>query len=303
MNDPLVSVVIPTYNRRDIVGRAIDSALAQSYRNLEVIVVDDGSTDGTEAALHDLYGERIRVVRQENRGVSAARNHGMRLARGDFIALLDSDDQWHTDKIGKQVDFLAGHPGIGMVMTDVRRVEPDGSEIDVFRRRDVLPVDGDVLRHVVMNPALVPASILLRREVVDRVGGFDESLRTAEDIDFHLRVAAAFGIGVIQESLTVAERGGAGLSGETSSDSDYVGVMERFVARAGAHLPARIRRQALFSTYTRNAVSAFKSRRLGAGTRFWGKALLRVRSVRELMGVASILPLAARASAVRLLRT
>lgn len=299
---PLVSTIIPTFNRRDVVRRAIASALAQTYSNQEIIVVDDGSTDDTKTVLEAEYGDRIRYVHQANSGVSAARNKGMRLAQGDFIALLDSDDQWCVDKIQKQVTFLLSHPDFGMAVTDVRRVNPDGCEIDIFRRREVQPVDGDVLEYVVLNPSLVPASILIRREVVDRLGGFDESLRTAEDIEFHLRIAERYRIGVIEEPLTIAERGGVGLSGEASSDTDYVRVVEVFLNRMRRRLSSAKRRKALFTTYTRNSISAFRSRRLRGGVGFWIRALANVSSLHDFVELGKTLPLGMRACAVQLRR-
>lgn len=248
-----VSAIIPTYNRRELVQRAIDCALAQTRQVDEIIVVDDGSTDGTADALAARYGNRIHYVRQANAGVSAARNHGMALATGRFIALLDSDDLWMPEKTARQVAFLEAHPDFGMVLCDVRRVEADGTPIDVFRRRDVLPVDGWVLGDLLANPALAPASAIFLREVVEDVGGFDESLRTAEDIDFHLRVARRWRIGVVEEVLVEAIRGHDGLSAGSSTYDDYVRVVEHAVAGCEDVVPAEVRHRALAATYVRNA--------------------------------------------------
>jgi len=259
--EPLVSTIVPTFNRRELVCRALDSALSQTYANQEVIVVDDGSTDGTGEYLRERYGEKLSYVYQPNGGVSSARNHGMRLAHGEMIALLDSDDEWEPTKLSRQVEFLIAHPDFGMVLTDVERVDDNGHTIDVFRRRDVIHQDGDVMLDVLQNPALVPASAMFRREVLDRVGGFDTALRTAEDVDFHLRVSAVYKIGVIDECLTIASRGMKGLSSEAVSNMDYVRVVEKFVKEHGDRIPRTVRRMALFSTYERNARSLFLSGR------------------------------------------
>src|SRR4051812_39304412 len=117
-----VSVIIPTYNRRELVCRAIDSVLAQSRPVAEIVVVDDGSTDGTIDALDARYGAKLRCVSQANAGVAAARNHGLRLAQGRFIAFLDSDDEWEEDKTRAQRQWLDDHPDFGMVLCDVMRV-------------------------------------------------------------------------------------------------------------------------------------------------------------------------------------
>lgn len=233
--------------------RAIDTVLAQTRVVDEIIVVDDGSTDGTGEHLAARYGDRIRYVWQANAGVSAARNHGMRLARGRYLALLDSDDEWLPEKTARQVAWLEAHPDAGMVLCDVERVDSEGRLIDVFRRREVIREDGRVLRWVIHNPALAPASAILRREVFEDVGGFDESLRTAEDIDFHLRIAQRWPIGVVEQSLVRAMRGHDGLSAEASTYDDYVRVVERAVRAARGEVADEELDRALAGTYARNA--------------------------------------------------
>ncbi|MET0755451.1 MAG: glycosyltransferase family A protein [Pseudoxanthomonas sp.] len=248
-----VSAIIPTYNRRELVVRAIDSVLSQTWGVDEIVVVDDGSTDGTEAHLRQRYGDRIRYVWQANAGVSAARNHGMSIAQGRYFALLDSDDEWLPEKTARQIEWMEAHPDYGMVLCDVERVDGEHRLIDVFRRRDTIPEDGWVLPWIIYNPALAPASAMLRREVVDDVGGFDTTLRTAEDIDFHLRVAQRWRIGVVEASLVRAMRGHDGLSAEASTYDDYVRVVERAVENARGVVEEQELNRALASTYARNA--------------------------------------------------
>ncbi|CAN4278633.1 glycosyltransferase [Pseudoxanthomonas sp. LjRoot125] len=248
-----VSVIIPTYNRRDLLPRALDSVLAQTLAVDEIIVIDDGSTDGTDDMLRARYGDRVRYVWQPNAGVSAARNHGLQLAQGRYLALLDSDDLWLPAKTGLQVAFLDAHPDFGMVVCDVERVDSEYRHIDVFRRRDTLREDGWVLRWVLHNPALAPASVLMRREVVEQLGGFDEGLRTAEDLEFHLRVARHWKIGVVEQALVRAMRGHDGLSAADSTYDDYVRVMEAAVAGARGTVDDRELDEALAGTYARNA--------------------------------------------------
>jgi len=233
--------------------RAIDTALAQTRRIDEIVVVDDGSSDGTGDALRARYGERIRYAWQANAGVSAARNHGMRIARGRYFALLDSDDEWLPEKTERQLALLEARPDLGMVLCDVQRVDASGAPIDVLRRRDTIHEDGPALRWVIHNPALAPASAILRREVFDDIGGFDESLRTAEDIDFHLRVARRWPIGVVEAPLVRAMRGHDGLSAESSTYDDYVRVVERAIGDARGLVDDGELDRALASTYARNA--------------------------------------------------
>lgn len=250
---PETSVIIPTWNRRDLLVRAVESVLAQTRPVEEIIVVDDGSTDGTAAHLAERYGERILCVRQDNAGVSAARNRGLRLARGRYIALLDSDDEWLPEKTARQVEYLEAHPDIGMVVCNVLRVDRHGALIDVFDRRRQIPADGPALQWVLQDPALAPLSVLMRREVYDTVGDFDEDLRTAEDLDFHLRVAARWPIGVVAEPLARALRGHDGLSALESTEDDYVRVMQRAAAAAAGLVPEGARKRALATAYVKNA--------------------------------------------------
>ena len=253
MSDSIgISVVIPTFNRRTLVERAIRSVLGQTHPVDDIIVVDDGSTDGTAESLAAAFGDRIRCVRQENRGVSAARNRGLALARGRYVTLLDSDDEWMPEKTRLQWEWMESHPDIGMVLCDVIRRFPDGSS-EIFHRRTMLPVDGRILEHVLLEPTLVPASVMMRREVVQQAGGFDETLATAEDLDYHLKIAARTGIAVIEQPLVQALRGHDGLSSLPGTYDDYVRVIERAVAMHAATLPEAVRRRALVRAYTRGA--------------------------------------------------
>lgn len=253
MKAPLVSVIVPTFNRRDLVTEAIRSVLAQTQPVDEIIVIDDGSTDGTAAALTEAFGSRIRYVWQENAGVSAARNRGLALAEGEYLTLLDSDDRWHPDKTRLQKAWLDDHPGYGMVLCDVARVDKNGHPIDVLRRRKAIPEDGDVLEWVLRDPALVPASVMLRRKVIDSVGGFDTSLATGEDLEFHLRVAREWKVGVIERALATAMRGHDGLSASACTYSDFVRALEQFVLTVQDRLPAEVLRSALSLAYRRSA--------------------------------------------------
>lgn len=288
-----VSVIIPTYNRRDLIARAIDSVLAQTHAVQEIIVVDDGSSDGTREMLAARYNARICYAWQANAGVSAARNHGLRLATGRFLALLDSDDVWLPEKTALQLAFLQARPDFGMVLCDVERVDPAGRSIDVLRRRLALPTDGEVFEHVLLDPALVPASVLMRREVYDAVGGFDESLATAEDLDFHLRVAAAWPIGVVEQSLVRALRGHAeGLSQLRSTYDDYIRAIER--AAADPRVSAGLRARVLARAYHRTARGLLLSARWGEARAMLRRGWPHAVAARQRHTMLSLLPLAAR---------
>ena len=246
--------------------------LAQTRAVDEIIVVDDGSTDGTGAYLAQRYGDRLTYVAQANAGVSAARNRGLAMARGEYIALLDSDDEWLPEKTARQIAFLEARPDIGLVLCNVHRMNPDGSPIDVFDRRQQIPEDGPALRWVLRDPALAPLSVLMRRAVYETVGGFDETLRTAEDLDFHLRVAARWPIGVVPEPLCRALRGHDGLSALASTEDDYIRVMERAAEAATGHVPEDERRLALATACIKNAEGHVWRDRIGDAWRLARRA-------------------------------
>jgi glycosyltransferase involved in cell wall biosynthesis len=220
---PLVSVVVPTYNRGYCLNQTIASALAQTYDHLEIVVVDDGSTDDTSALLAtaQLRDHRVRSLRQENAGVSVARNRGFRECRGEYIALLDSDDIWRPWKLELQVACMERWT-VGMSWSDFAAVGPDGEMVHQrYLRRmysawsGLMPHDlfvehhplasmcrnapaavnehhlhiGDIFSDMVRGNLVHTSTVVMRRDRLERVAGFDETLvGSGEDHDFHLRV-------------------------------------------------------------------------------------------------------------------
>lgn len=290
MNPPLVSAVIPTYNRSRDVRLAVASVVAQTYPAdaLEIVVVDDGGKDDTEQVLDREFGARVRYLRKPNGGVSAARNYGMSHARGEYLALLDDDDEWKPTKIAAQAALLGARPEIGIVITDVERMDERRATFEVFRRREQFPRDGWVLADALRFPSLAPASAMFRRAVFDATGGFDASLRTAEDLDFLLRVVRQFQLAVIAEPLTRAMRGHEGLSNQTRTYRDYIDVVERFVRQHRDDIPAADREAALFWAYTRNARGFLWCDDFAEATRLAGRAAIRTRNAAELRALGKL---------------
>lgn len=199
---PTVSVVIPAYNAAWCVAKAIDSVLAQDYRDFELIVVDDGSTDDTAKVLA-AYGDAIRVIRKPNGGLSSARNTGIAAARGEFIAFLDADDWWLPGKLRLQMSSMRQNANIGFSSTTARVVDPDGNLVNIWA---CAHWDGPFLAHLFGSNADVAGSgsaVIARRSLFDQVGGFDETLRSLEDIDMWMRLAAVSEYACLEEPLTV----------------------------------------------------------------------------------------------------
>jgi glycosyltransferase involved in cell wall biosynthesis len=244
MNRALVSVIVPTFNRAYCIENTIESALSQTYDRLELIVIDDGSSDGTEELILRRYGAdpRVRYVFQPNGGVSRARNHGIRLARGEFIALLDSDDIWEPWKLELQVAVMSHLPHVGMVWTDMAAVDPNGEIRSQSYLRTMygayqwFPEPEDLFKHSLGIASVAPqlasrfpdhrvylddifspmlmgnlvhtSTVLLRRDRLERVGGFREDLLYAgEDYDFHLRTCREGIVAFINISSIVYQYG------------------------------------------------------------------------------------------------
>ncbi len=200
-----VSVVIPVYNGARCVRRAIDSVLAQTCRDFELIVVNDGSTDETAEVLAGL-GDRIRVVNKANGGLSSARNAGIGAANGDYVAFLDADDWWLPRKLERQMEWLRAHPDATFCSTAARIVDAQGKPLREWRS-PAFP--GSTLEAIFAANGYVAGSgsaVIARREALFAAGGFDERLGSLEDIDMWMRLAARGAYHCIDEPLAVVEK-------------------------------------------------------------------------------------------------
>lgn len=209
---PRVSVVIPAYNAAWCIRRAVDSVLAQDFRDLELIVVDDGSSDATAEVLAT-YGTALTLVRQANGGLSHARNRGIAQARGHYVAFLDADDWWRPAKLSRQVALLENRAEVLFCSTTTSVVTQEGGHLPDWCCR---PCGNDALACIFQVNAFVAgsgSSVMARRVAFDRIGGFDETLRSLEDIDMWMRLAAVGGYACIDEALTVIEKRGDSMSG------------------------------------------------------------------------------------------
>jgi glycosyltransferase involved in cell wall biosynthesis len=199
----MVSVVIPTYNRSKLVLEAVQSVCAQQGVPFEVIVVDDGSTDGTAREL-EAFGEPVRYIAQVHRGVAAARNRGIAEARGEWIGFLDSDDLWLPGKLAAQMGYLASNPDIRICQTEEIWLR-DGKHVNPKRYHQ--KPEGFCFGSLLDRCMVSPSAVVIHRSVFGVAGLFDESLPACEDYDLWLRIGCRYPLGLIREPLVV-KRGG-----------------------------------------------------------------------------------------------
>ncbi len=234
----MISVIIPAYNRAALIGPCIESVLAQTYKDYEIIVVDDGSNDDLEKALKP-YKDRIRYFYQDNGGAASARNSGLRKARGDAIAFLDSDDRWFKRKLEWQIKIMDRLPEVAFVHTDFSCDHKQRGWIGSYMReffhempkygldhttlyrnrlplrdfdvepgeKDVMVYWGNIADKVIMGPMFLLSSALIRRKCIDEAGEFDEKYRTAEDFDFFSRIALRYPVAYMDTQTLTYLRG------------------------------------------------------------------------------------------------
>ena len=312
----LVSVIIPTHNRAQIIGRAVESALAQTYPHLEVVVADDGSSDDTRRIVQS-FGPRVTYTQQANAGVSAARNFGMRHARGELIAFLDSDDSWLPWKIEAQVAALNRHPEAGLVWTDMAAVDPADrvvdacylrkmysayQEVDIRRalnKVDSLPglnstipnelsasgvYQGDLSTAILLGNLIHTSTVLLRRSWCQLIGGFDESYqRAGEDYEFYIRLSSVGPVVFIDASSTLYR---IGVADQLTAPSMMLEIARNNLRAIQTWLPESGRGAALSPRVTR--------RRLSESFAWVGEAELegghRMMAVRRLANSLAVMP-------------
>ncbi|WP_083223676.1 MULTISPECIES: glycosyltransferase family A protein [unclassified Ensifer] len=190
-SDPLVSIILPTFNRERWIEASVSSALSQTYKNIEIILIDDGSVDNTREILSKIDDPRLRYHYQPNRGRSNARNHALLLAEGHYIAFLDSDDLFLPDKTRLQVEYLQSNPGTGMVYTSAQCIGENGEPIDyeyIANRSGMIYKDVAFFKPVTIT---LP-TVMTYRHVIDAVGGFDEEMYRFEDTDMWRRISKEY---------------------------------------------------------------------------------------------------------------
>lgn len=273
MGTQFVSVVIPAYNSASFLASSIESALAQTHRALEVVVINDGSTDETATVLAS-FGSRIRVVSQANRGLPAARNAGIAVSVGEWVAFLDADDWWLPEKLEKQL-AMATDPAVGLIYSNRYNAGARGDLPEVQSSHQSL-YSGDIFVDLLrLGNHLTASSVMVRRSIVNELGGFAEHLGSAEDWDLWIRVAARWRVAVSDEPL-VSYRFHAGMM---SGNPDRMAkarneVVDRALASPrGLQLSSRLRRHIRSATTRTNAWDVARSGRRFAALRLYLNAV------------------------------
>lgn len=227
---PLVSIVIPVYNGERYLGEAIESVLAQTYRPVEVIVIDDGSTD-SGAGIARSYKE-VRYIYQTNQGTGMARNVGIAAARGDFIAFLDHDDLWTPNKLSVQVDYLRRHPHVGCVIARMRNFLEPGTPRPTWIRKDLLLTD---------YTGFLLGTLVARKTVFEQIGDFNTSYRHSNDSDWFFRANdAGIPMAILPEVLLYRRIHGSNLSYDTQTMmSERMRVLKASIDRKRNRKPAK----------------------------------------------------------------
>lgn len=198
----LVSVIIPTYNRAYCIKNAIDSVLQQEYEQMEIIIVDDASTDNTREVIQNIKDRRIKYIcNDKNCGAAASRNIGVKMASGKYIAFQDSDDIWLKEKLQKQLEIIEASD-YGMVYCSFERIFPDG-RIEKVPRQGIQKEarQGEIYPYLLAESYISTQTMLLKREVFQQIEGFDETMKSYEDYDLAIRISKGYKIGYVDEVL------------------------------------------------------------------------------------------------------
>ena len=201
-----ISVVIPSYNRKDFLKRSIDSAINQTKKPLEIIVVDDGSTDGTEAMIKSDY-DFVKFIKQKNKGVSAARNIGIKVSIGEWICFLDSDDEWKKDKLEKQINAMKCNPGYKLFHSNEIWIK---NGLRINQKKKHKKYGGDIFDKCLDMCRISPSSVMIDKTVFDEVGTFNEDLVVCEDYELWLRICDKYRVFFIDEPLIIKYGGHQG---------------------------------------------------------------------------------------------
>lgn len=268
-----VSVIIPNYNYGKFISASVESVLSQTYKNIEVIVVDDGSKDDSLEILKR-FGNKIRVVQQKNSGVSAARNHGVSLSNGDLIAFLDADDIWLPEKLERQIEKFNADSEVGLVHCSMILIDQENKPIGENNNGQEGWVSEDFLRFESGVVVGAGSTALVKRQIFDEVGGFDLRLSTAADWDFCYRVSRKYKLGFVTEPLVLYRMHTTNMHGNIKAmEHDILLAFEKAFAENCGDLQ-KIRRECYGNLYMMLAGSYYHAKNYKKFLKMMGKSLL-----------------------------
>jgi len=220
---PKVSVIIPTYNYGQYIEKAIDSVLAQTYQDFEIIVVDDGSTDNTRAILETKYKDKVKYIFQENKGAAAARNRAVKEAKGEYLSFLDADDTFFPDNLQKKIKVLEENPTAGMVYSDGYYIMGNSirKSSDYHLSAAGAKLHGDIFPMLLSGYKIETSAAVVKTECFNKVNGFTEELNSLQDYDLFLRISFNFNVLFIDECLFNSTRHEGSMSSGTSRINTY----------------------------------------------------------------------------------
>ena len=210
-----ISVVIPSYNRKELLKRSINSVINQTIKPFEIIVVDDGSLDGTETMIRRNY-DFVKFIKQKNKGVSAARNSGIKVSSGEWICFLDSDDEWEKDKLEKQIKSAKNNPGYHIFHSNEIWVK---NGIRINQKKKHKKYGGNIFKKCLDMCRISPSSVLIDKTILNKVGFFNENLLICEDYELWLRICDRYKVFFIDEPLIIKY---GGHQGQLSSSFDSI---------------------------------------------------------------------------------
>ncbi len=248
----LVSVVTPTYNRASYLAEAIESVLGQTYSHLEYHIVDDGSTDDTDAVIERYKADpRIRCYKQDKKGTGPARNVGLQHARGEFICFMDSDDLWVKDKLETQVAILQNNPEFDIVYGDFQDMDENGNDLPTPEAKRY---SGYIVDKLVMDNFVTNITAMFRRKCYDELGGMDDALPRSDDYDLYLRYSTRYKFFYdARVYARVRQTAGQLSSNRIKRMEANKYIIKKFMENYGDLLPVETRKEALHHLYIRSA--------------------------------------------------
>lgn len=274
----LISIILPVYNGQQYLAKTIESVLAQFYRNFELLIINDGSSDQSKAVVEFyLKDSRLRYVEQKNAGVANARNTGIKLAKGEFISLIDQDDIWLPHKLEHQVNYLTQHPACALVHSQIQFINGKDEVLVTPNWAWVSETYDDSLNKLFQHNCIATFTVLIRKSALDNVGIFREVFAPSDDWDLWLRIACKYELGYVSENCGYYRIHDNNESkNQSRMQLAEVNVVENFIQEfksAQRMIPPQLQKKKCFEIYCETALFFEQSKQYSMASNFWLKAL------------------------------